>query len=131
MNFDLEALIKERIRKATDTLNVAKLLASENHWNSAVNRLYYSAFYAVLALLAKMKAKTSTHSGAKSEFYRLFIKTGKIDRKFGELYTDLFSKRQESDYEDFLNFTQEEINPLLPRVEEFVETIVKEIDSIK
>ncbi len=130
MNYDLDALIKERIRKAKDTLEVSKLLVSENHWNSAANRIYYSAFYAVLALLAKMKAKTSTHSGTKSEFYRLFIKTGTIERKFGELYTDLFSKRQESDYEDFLNFTKEDITPLIPRVEEFIETIVKEIDKI-
>ena len=53
-----------------------------------------------------------------------------IERKFGELYTDLFNKRQESDYEDFLNFTEEDINPLLPRVDEFIETIVKEIDKI-
>ena len=131
MNFDLDALIKERIRKAKDTLEAAKLLASKNHWNSAANRLYYSAFYAVLALLAKMNAKTSTHSGTKSEFYRLFIKTGEIDREFGELYTDLFSKRQESDYEDFLNFAQEDINPLLPKVELFIETIMKELDEIK
>jgi uncharacterized protein (UPF0332 family) len=130
MNFDLDGLIKERIRKAADTLEAAKLLASENHWNSVINRLYYSAFYAVLALLAKMDARTSTHSGAKSEFYRLFIKTGRIDKKYGELYTDLFSKRQEGDYEDFLNFTQEEINPLLPRVEEFLEIITNEIDAI-
>ena len=130
MNFDLDSLIKERIRKATDTFEAAKLLASENYWNSAANRLYYSAFYAVLALLAKMNAKTATHSGAKSEFYRLFIKTGKINRKFGELYTDLFSKRQEGDYEDFLNFRSEDIIPMIPRVEEFIDTIIKELDEI-
>ena len=130
MNFDLDGLIKERIRKAKDTLEAARLLASENHWNSAINRLYYGAFYAVLALLAKMNARTSTHSGAKSEFYRLFIKTGKIDRKYGELYTDLFSKRQEGDYEDFLNFTSEDVIPLIPRVEEFVEIIVNKIREI-
>ena len=130
MNFDLDGLIKERIRKAKDTLEAARLLASENHWNSAINRLYYGAFYAVLALLAKMNARTSTHSGAKSEFYRLFIKTGKIDRKYGELYTDLFSKRQEGDYEDFLNFTSEDVIPLVPRVEEFVEMIVNKIREI-
>ena len=130
MNFDLDGLIKERIRKAKDTLEAARLLASENHWNSAINRLYYGAFYAVLALLAKMNARTSTQSGAKSEFYRLFIKTGKIDRKYGELYTDLFSKRQEGDYEDFLNFTSEDVIPLVPRVEEFVEMIVNKIREI-
>ena len=130
MKYDLDGLITERIRKAKDTLEAGKLLGSENHWNSATNRLYYSAFYAVLALLAKIKAKTSTHSGTKSEFYRLFIKTGKIERKFGELYTDLFNKRQESDYEDFLNFTEEDIKPLFPKVEEFIETILLEIDKI-
>ena len=44
MNYDLDGLIKERIRKATETFEAAKLLALENHWNSAVNRLYYSSF---------------------------------------------------------------------------------------
>jgi uncharacterized protein (UPF0332 family) len=130
MNFDLEGLISDRIEKAKVTLEAAKLLASKNHWNSAVNRLYYSAFYAVLALLAKVNTKTSTHSGAKSEFYRLFIKSGKLDRKFGELYTDLFNKRQEGDYEDFLNFTIEDIDPLIPLVEEFIKRIESEIDKI-
>lgn len=130
MNYDQDGLIKDRIAKSKETFEAAKLLTSESHWNSAVNRLYYSAFYAVLALLAKMNAKTSTHSGAKSEFYRLFIKTGKIDRKYGELYTDLFSKRQEGDYEDFLNFTFEDIDPLIPLVEEFIRTIESEINKI-
>jgi uncharacterized protein (UPF0332 family) len=74
-----------------------------------------------------MNARTSTHSGAKSEFYRLFIKTGEIDRKYGELYTDLFSKRQEGDYEDFQNFTSEDVIPLVTRVEEFIEMIINEI----
>lgn len=130
MNYDKVGLIEERIRKATETFEAAKLLASENHWNSAANRLYYSAFYIVLALLAKMDVKTSTHSGAKSEFYRLFIKTGKIDRKYGELYTDLFSKRQEGDYEDFLNFKSEDISPLIPKVEEFIKALELVIDKV-
>ena len=130
MTYDLDSLIRERIRKAEDTLEASKLLASQNHWNSAANRLYYSAFYAVLALLAKMEVKTSTHSGAKSEFYRLFIKTGRLERRFGELYTDLFSKRQESDYEDFLHFMQTDIDPLIPQVEEFIETIETEINEV-
>ena len=51
-------------------------------------------------------------------------------RKYGELYTDLFSKRQEGDYEDFLNFTSEDVIPLVPRVEEFVEMIVNKIREI-
>ena len=130
MNFDLDGLIEDRIDKAKKTMEAAKLLASESHWNSAINRLYYSAFYVVLASLAKMNAKTSTHSGAKSEFYRLFIKTGKIHRKYGELYTDLFSKRQEGDYEDFVNFTFEDIDPLIPLVEEFIRLIESEINNI-
>ena len=59
MNYDRDGLIKDRIDKAKETFEAAKLLASESHWNSAVNRLYYCAFYVVLASLAKMNAKTS------------------------------------------------------------------------
>ena len=116
MNYDIETLIKLRLEKAKETLEVAQLLLKKHYWNSAANRLYYSAFYAVLALLAKMKVKSTTHSGAKSEFFRLFIKTGIFERKYGELFTDLFNKRQEGDYDDFTNFSGDEIKPLFEKV---------------
>ena len=40
-----------RIQSAKETFNAARLLAENSHWNSAINRLYYTCFYAISALL--------------------------------------------------------------------------------
>jgi len=42
---------KLRIKSADKTFQAAEILAQNGFWNSAVNRLYYSVFYAVNALL--------------------------------------------------------------------------------
>ncbi|NJN28258.1 MAG: HEPN domain-containing protein [Cyclobacteriaceae bacterium] len=44
-------LVKYRLDRATDTFDDSLILRKRQKWNSAVNRLYYAAFYAVSALL--------------------------------------------------------------------------------
>jgi len=39
--------VKFRIESAYKTRDAARVLAENEFWNSAVNRLYYSVFYAV------------------------------------------------------------------------------------
>jgi uncharacterized protein (UPF0332 family) len=46
-------LIIYRMSRAKETLQDAELLADGKRWNACVNRLYYSCFYAVSALLLK------------------------------------------------------------------------------
>lgn len=46
-------LVVYRLDRANETMQEARLLARENFYNAAVNRLYYSCFYAVQALLLK------------------------------------------------------------------------------
>ena len=43
-------LIKYRLERARDTYEDSLILRERGKWNSAINRLYYSAFYAVSAL---------------------------------------------------------------------------------
>ena len=46
-------LIRYRMDRSKEVLSAARLLMYEKgHYNDAVNRLYYSCFYAVIALLA-------------------------------------------------------------------------------
>ncbi len=56
-DIDKEAYIRYRIERAFDTYEVAILLYNNLKWNSAINRLYYSCFYAVSALLFKVRYK--------------------------------------------------------------------------
>ncbi|MEA3317543.1 MAG: HEPN domain-containing protein [Bacteroidota bacterium] len=46
-----------RLEKANEAYNDAKLLAENDRWNTAINRLYYASFYAIIALLIKMELK--------------------------------------------------------------------------
>ena len=68
-------LINYRIARAKDTYDDALSLAERERWNSAINRLYYAAFYAVIALLLDSDIKPTTHNGAKSNFSDYFVKT--------------------------------------------------------
>ena len=54
MTEPLETLIHYRLERAQESLDDARLLAEANRWNACVNRLYYSCFYAVSALLVRV-----------------------------------------------------------------------------
>ncbi len=123
MTFLKDDIIRYRLEKSKVTYNEAKSLANNGFWNGAANRLYYSCFYSVIALLAKDDIPASTHNGVRTEFFRRYIKTGILSRDFSSLYTDLMGKRQESDYDDFHNFSAEDISPLFEEVEKFNQTI--------
>ena len=120
-----EDYIKYRIEKARLTLNDAELLITQERWNSAINRLYYSCFYCVQALLLKNNITTKTHSGTKSKFFHEFIRTGLIDKEFSQLFSDLQDWRQEGDYADFIEFDKKTVEPLPQKVKAFIEVIEK------
>ncbi|PSR02898.1 MAG: hypothetical protein BRD50_06740 [Bacteroidetes bacterium SW_11_45_7] len=71
---------KYRIASAQKTLDAARVLADHGYWNSALNRLYYAAFYAVNALLVVNNIKTKSHSAVKSQLSWYFVRTGKLDK---------------------------------------------------
>ena len=97
----LNELVKYRISRAIETYEEAQLLAKENYWNTVANRLYYTCFYLVSALLLQKKLKLSTHNGVKTEFHKNFVKTNLVSKKSGKLYSRLSNLRQEGDYLDF------------------------------
>jgi len=102
-NEERNEYVKYRIESAYKTFDAARILAENGFWNSAVNRLYYSLFYAVNALLILNEIKTKSHSATKSQFSQLFIKTGKFDKKYGRLLSELFDWRQKGDYENIFD----------------------------
>lgn len=56
-----DELVKYRLQRAIDTLEDAKILADNQRWNSAINRLYYASYYALSALLLDADLTPSTH----------------------------------------------------------------------
>lgn len=121
--------VKYRIEKSEETYEVAELLVENKRWNSAINRLYYAAYYAVSGLLANLEIETKTHTGVKTQFFMEYIKTGKIEIRLGKLYSDLFDWRQKGDYGDFFDFKEEDVKPLMAPTRELIDAVRKEIEK--
>jgi len=119
--------VRYRIESAHKTVEAAKVLAGRGFWNSAVNRLYYAIFYAVNALLVLNDIPTKSHSATKSKFSLHFIKTGKIDKKYGKLLAELYDWRQKGDYENIFDYDSESVMPLFKPVTEMINIIEQEI----
>ncbi len=127
-NDERKEYVNYRIESARKTFNAAKILAENGFWNSAVNRLYYSLFYAVNALLVANKILTKSHSATKSQFSLHFVKTGKFDKKYGRLLSELFDWRQKGDYENIFDYDESSVLPLFKPVNEMIKLIEKEIN---
>lgn len=129
MRYEKEDLIRYRLEKSSTTLQEAKSLSESGYWGGAANRLYYCCFYAVTALLAKDDTPASTHNGVRTEFFKRYIKSGILDKEFSSLYSNLMSRRHESDYDDFIEFSEEDIAPLFKEVEHFLSAIRELIET--
>jgi uncharacterized protein (UPF0332 family) len=92
-------------------------LANHEKWNAAINRLYYSAYYAVLALCPIFDLKPTTHKGVKVVLSSHFIVTEKLPIRLGKIYSQLFALRQGGDYDDFVVFKKEEVLPYFTDVQ--------------
>ena len=125
MSYQKEDLVKYRIERAKETLEEAKLMAKNQHWNATVNRLYYACFYIIHALLLNEDHRAHTHSGTKAVFHRHFVKSGKVSPELSRFFDNLFSKRQTGDYGDMQSFDEKTVKSLIPKTIKFVEAIEK------
>ncbi len=116
-------LVAYRLQRARESLEDARILADAKRWNPAVNRLYYACFYAVSALLAQEGVSSSRHSGVRALFNQHFVSTGKIGKGAAQIFNDLFERRQEGDYVDFMEFEEPQIRAWMPQAEVFVAQI--------
>lgn len=123
--------VRYRLESALTTFDAARVLAENGFWNSAVNRLYYSLFYAVNALLVLYGIQTKSHSAVKSKFSEYFVKTRKFDKKYGRLLSELYDWRQRGDYENIFEYNRESVMPLFGSVREMIKRIEDEIHKTR
>ena len=109
---------KESLDSAKDELEAGRL-------SFAVNRIYYSCFYAVSALLLLNGLKFRKHSGIRAAFHQYFVKTGLISHEQGLFYDELYEARQRGDYIELVNFEKRQIEDWLEQAKEFVDTVGK------
>ena len=116
-------IVLYRFEKAVQTFNDAQRNLNYGMFSVAANRLYYAFYYAASALLISIKIEAHSHSGVQSMMHLHFVKTGLLTESDGILMRRLFVMRQSSDYEDFVDFKQEDLEPLLPSTLDLINKI--------
>ena len=126
----MESNLQNAILKADDFLETAKDNLKYNHLLAAVNRCYYSYFWVARGLLFEKNIFVKSHSGIKSKFSELFIKTQLIPDKYGYYLSQLMTKRQNADYDLVSSFTIEEVQEMIIWTEEFLDFVKENINKL-
>lgn len=122
-------LIRYRMDRSKEALSAAGLMYEKGHYNDAVNRLYYSCFYAVIALLATEGIHPGKHTAARAFLNKNWIKTGKLSKGTGLLYNTLFDRREKGDYGDYFRFSRDDVENWLKSVERAIGEIFQAIEK--
>jgi len=124
------SVVQFRMEKANKTFAEIDNLKKLGYWQTAANRLYYACYYAVSALLIQNGIVAQTHSGVINQFGLHFIRKGLLSAENGKFYKRLFELRQTGDYSDWIDVDEEDLTPLIPKAQKFIETIEKLILDI-
>ena len=117
------AIVSYRLEKADGAFIEAQDCASMGHWTLAANRLYYAAYYASSALLINAGYQVKTHEGTIGMIGQYYVKTGVLTKEEGALLARLQNMRHTGDYDDFLDWTKEDVEPCFLRVEAYVKRL--------
>lgn len=118
------AVVSCRIEKAQNAINEAEKVSAIGLWNIAANRLYYALFYASTAILIKKGLSAHTHTGVIAMISLHLVQQSLLSTEDIRLIRKLFSLRQEGDYEDFVDVTEEDIQQYLPMVKALLDKMI-------
>jgi len=122
-NEERDAVVNYRINKSEAALKEAEGNFQLGFWTVVANRLYYSCYYIVSALLIKNGFIVQTHGGAIRLFGLHFVAKGIVPKEIGKLHGKLFELRQTGDYDDVYSLEKEDVEFLIEPTKEFVDTI--------
>lgn len=94
-------LLKYRLNRAEETLEVAKKLLDAGCYKDSNNRSYYAAFYAMKAIYVTRDQDYKKHKTLLANFNREFVATEIFPRTLGKRISMLAIIREQSDYNDF------------------------------
>ena len=120
-----DILIDYRQDKAQKAIIEAKDNAKLGHWTLAANRLYYAVFHAASALLLRKGFHAKTHAGTIHLLGQKCRGEGMLSNEEYSFISRLQNMRQMGDYDDLFDWTEEDVAPKIPEVEELVEKLKK------
>lgn len=120
---DKEILINNRIEQAFKTIQDIETLLNNNLLTISISRIYYGMFYMLAALAIKQDFKSSKHRQLLGWFNKSFIKTGIIDKRFGQIINDAYENRSDADYGFLHHYNTQEVERMFNDMKDFIKEI--------
>ncbi|MEW5910606.1 MAG: HEPN domain-containing protein [Thermodesulfobacteriota bacterium] len=118
------SIVQIRMEQAEECLEAARSLLTMKKCNrSVVNRAYYAAFYAALALLQTQEKTSKKHIGTMRLIDSEFVKPGILPKQISKWLHQLFEARMEDDYQSIAPISFEDALESLETAEQFVQAI--------
>ena len=124
--------ITANLKRAEVSIQAAKDLAMRNYYDFVASRAYYAAFYSATAILLCEELEFSKHSGVIAFIHREFVKTGRLDEKYGKNLNWLFELRGVGDYGATVHVSRRDAEKAIRVAEEFlkaIEGLIREKDQ--
>ena len=116
-------MVRREYEKALQFYRQAEMNAEIELWDVVANRLYYSLFHGVCALLIRYGIQVSSHKGAVIMFGQHFVQTGKFETNDGRFYAQLQSMREKADYSCYWQVESTDLDGFLPRTKGILDKI--------
>jgi uncharacterized protein len=118
------AAIRQRLARAADDLETARLDLTAMKWRGASNRAYYTVFHVASAALLWQGQERKKHSAVEAAFGELLVKPGLIEPEYFRIYRDARTTREQQDY-DFTSppLAEEKAKQVVADAERFVSRI--------
>ena len=124
---DRKVVVTLELEKVDKTLAQLDIQIQAGLWEMAANRLYYSLFHAVSALLINDSHEVGSHRGAINKFSLFYVKTGIFSKEEGRLYSRLQQLREDGDYNCSIDVEQEEVVGKIEPTRQLIEKIKRYI----
>jgi len=128
-NEERNTLVALELKKAIETYEDIGVLIDANRLNGAANRMYYAVFHAVCALLIHDGHQVNTHKGSHALFSQHYIKTGILPREYGQLYNQLQTMCEESDYNCAYDVEMDELQQRLEPAKRLLDEIERIVNN--
>ena len=118
-----QIIVNLELEKAEKTFSDTERCMQQGMWESAANRLYYSLFHAVSALLINDGRHVKSHRGVLALFGEHYVRTAIFTKEEGTLFSDLVIMRDNADYNCFFEASEEKLIPYIEPTRQLIAKI--------
>ncbi len=117
------------MERCADTLTFVDNAIAMEHWDFAVNRLYFAVLYSANALFEKNEIQIKSLRFAKSVLNKHFVIPHILDGEKFRIFSRLEKLCKKADYNVLYKVTEEMVMDYRPKAEAFIATIKTLLDG--